>query len=279
MAGSNCNERNMTVFSTAKVISNKEISTDVSCLSLSCNADKLSLPLPGQFFMLRAKPSSVLLCRPISVFSSKKIDTIIQLDFLILKRGKGTSELCDLQVTSQVDLIGPLGNTFPQPQGFPVAIIGGGIGVAPVAGFASTLSPSSYDFYACFRTGSYGLETIKPSTLIITTNDGTCGIRGMLPVVFTTDVIHNNGYKAVYACGPEAMLLYVQKTCLEAKIPFYLSMESRMACGVGACLGCTIHTTEGNRRCCKDGPVFNGEKIIFNKNLTKRVSQDIEQRR
>ena len=85
----------------------------------------------------------------------------------------------------------------------------------------------------------------------------------MLPAALTVETLKSKGYTVVYACGPTPMLAYIQKICAEAGIQSYLSMENRMACGVGACLGCTISTTEGNKRCCKDGPVFKGEILKF----------------
>ena len=264
------------------------------------------LAKPGQFYMLKAVPSEVLLSRPISVYKvepsavdSKSGATVAsgassvsksaatatsgatdssksgmssgatvasgataRIHFLIMKKGQGTKELCALRPGDSISLIGPLGNTFPEPHGFS-AIIGGGIGVAPVAGFASTLPEKTYDFYACFRSGTYGLEGLSPKSLEITTDDGSVGKKGILPDVFTAETVKARGYKTVYACGPEPMLAYVQKVCGESGVKCYLSMEAHMACGVGACLGCTITTTEGNRRCCKDGPVFPSEILVF----------------
>ncbi len=225
------------------------------------------LAKPGQFYMLKAVPSEVLLSRPISVYkvepgAAAASSTTAKIHFLIMEKGQGTKELCALRPGDTVSVIGALGNTFPEPNGFS-AIIGGGIGVAPVAGFASTLPEKTYDFYACFRSGTYGLEELSPKSLEITTDDGSVGKKGILPDVFTAETIKAHGYKTVYACGPEPMLAYVQKVCGESGVKCYLSMEAHMACGVGACLGCTITTTEGNRRCCKDGPVFPGEILIF----------------
>ena len=220
-----------------------------------------SMASPGQFYMLKAVPSEVLLSRPISVYKVES-GTSAKIHFLIMEKCQGTKELCALRPSDSVSVIGALGNTFPEPNGFS-AIIGGGIGVAPVAGFASTLPEKTYDFYACFRSGTYGLEGLNPKSLEITTDDGSVGKKGILPDVFTAETIKSRGYKTVYACGPEPMLAYVQKVCGESGVKCYLSMEAHMACGVGACLGCTITTTEGNKRCCKDGPVFPGEILIF----------------
>lgn len=148
-------------------------------------------------------------------------------------------------------------------KGGKVCIIGGGIGVAPVAGFAETLPAQSYDFYASFKSGSYGLENIKPANLAITTDDGSVGLKGMLPAALTEKTLQNGNYAAVYACGPLPMLAYVKKIAEACNLPCYLSMESRMACGVGVCLGCTIQTSEGKKRCCSEGPVFYSRILDF----------------
>ena len=227
-------------------------------------------PAAGQFYMLHAIRSDVLLGRPISVYhSEKKADGSVELSFLILLKGKGTKELCSLEPGDKINLIGPCGNRFPVPsqemKNFTqrVLIIGGGIGVAPVAGFAETLEPGSYDFYASFKSGSYGLENVKANKLVITTDDGSVGVHGMLPAALTEEALREGNYSEVYACGPTPMLAYIQKICQAAGLKCWLSMEARMACGVGVCLGCVIDTKEGKKRCCKDGPVFDGDILIF----------------
>ncbi|ULQ60808.1 dihydroorotate dehydrogenase electron transfer subunit [Brucepastera parasyntrophica] len=250
-------------------------------------------PCPGQFFMLRARPSGVLLGRPISIFKSDKTT----LTFLILKKGAGTEELCSLRKGDHVDILGPVGNHFMQPDELfseerkkelvagkndgllasaisylletmqagetgplRIAIAGGGIGIAPVAGFAQTLPPSSFDFYACFRSDPYGIEDIanRAKNLYITTEDGSAGTRGIL-----SDIFDPSKYDLVYACGPVPMLKYIQNCCPGHKPFAFLSLEQRMACGAGACLGCTVKTIHGNRRCCVDGPVFNAAEVIL----------------
>ncbi|MCR5605767.1 MAG: dihydroorotate dehydrogenase [Treponema sp.] len=238
----------------------------------------------GQFFLLRSVPSGVLLGRAISVyyatsFMNESVSSAsIALEFLVLKKGEGTRELCSMHSGDKIQLIGPLGNCFPNPSADginledidesniekpQVCIIGGGVGVAPVAGFASTLPAQSYDFYASFKSGSYGLDRIDPVNLVVTTDDGSVGIKGMFSAALDADKIKSKGYKVVYACGPTPMLSYVKAICKEAGVKCYISMESRMACGMGACLGCTIKTSEGNKRCCKDGPVFDASILDF----------------
>ncbi len=226
-------------------------------------------PAAGQFYMLHAVRSDVLLGRPISVYHSEVLSqedgNRVELTFLILLKGKGTKELCSLDFGDLINLIGPCGNRFPMPTSEgKVLIIGGGIGVAPVAGFAETLPDGSYDFYASFKSGNYGLENLKANKLVITTDDGSVGVHGMLPAALTEDTLRAGNYEAVYACGPTPMLAYIQKICRAAGVKCWLSMEAHMACGVGVCLGCVIDTTEGKKRCCKDGPVFDGDILLFN---------------
>jgi len=228
-----------------------------------------SLPLAGQFYMLQAARTNTLLGRPISVFHVNKEGARPQIEFLILIKGQGTVELCSLMAGDKVNLLGPCGNCFPAPfdklkdPENRVCIVGGGIGVAPVAGFAETLPDGSYDFYASFKSGSYGLENIKPANLTITTDDGSVGVHGMLPAALTEQALRDGNYAAVYACGPTPMLAYVKKVAEACDLPCYLSLESHMACGVGVCLGCTIQTTEGKKRCCTEGPVFYSRILDF----------------
>ena len=244
------------------------------------HANKKQLPLAGQFYMLQAERTNTLLGRPISVYHVDNSNPDKPcIEFLILLKGKGTQELCSLMAQDKVKIIGPLGNSFEGPfdrlrdpdavvelvetTSHKVCIIGGGIGVAPVAGFAETLSPQSYDFFASFKSGSYGLEHIKPNKLTITTDDGSVGVHGMLPAALTEETLRAGDYSAVYACGPTPMLAYIKKVSEACNIPCYLSMEAHMACGIGVCLGCTIHTSEGKKRCCKEGPVFDSRILDF----------------
>ncbi len=257
------------------VRSNQEIAPGVFSLvtdrlPVATLVSDVPLPRAGQFYMLRSKPSAVLLGRPISVYRSDAAT----MTFLILQKGKGTAELCALRDGASLDLIGPVGNCFEPPatfatEGLPspkTAIIGGGIGIAPVAGFALDLPARSFDFYASFRSIPYGLDGLDThaSRLVITTEDGSAGVQGMLNAVFDPA-----SYDLVYACGPTPMLRYVQDVCLIGKTGHafgpvvFLSLEQHMACGAGACLGCTVRTIRGNRRCCVDGPVFNAAEVIL----------------
>lgn len=236
----------------------------VYMLKVEVTEENAQLPLAGQFYMLRAMKTGILLGRPISIFHAEKTPHGVELQFLILVKGKGTQELCALEADDKIQLLGPLGNTFAKPEATDkVCIVGGGIGVAPVAGFSENLNPNTYDFFACFKSGSYGLENVKAKNLIITTDDGSVGTKGMVSAVLTAQKLKDEGYSVVYACGPTPMLAYIKSICQEANVKCWISMEARMACGMGVCLGCTIPTTEGYKRCCKDGPIFDGTILEF----------------
>ncbi|MGI5058587.1 dihydroorotate dehydrogenase [Treponema pectinovorum] len=280
-----CSGNDLPFFALASVLDSYAVQTafpkgSIWCLKLVVkNEEKQNFGCrPGQFYMLRCRNSALLLARPISVYDCKKIsDSKITLDFLILLKGQGTRELVSVRKDDKIEVLGPLGNSWQSPdENQKVALIGGGVGVAPVAAFASTLKEKSYDFYAAFKSGAYGLENIKPNKLTVTTDDGSVGIKGMITAALDVQTIKN--YDVVYACGPTPMLGAIQKLCKEADAKLWVSMENRMACGVGACLGCTIFTKEGNKRCCKDGPIFDGQIIDFSKIDSPITSPKIEKR-
>ena len=234
-----------------------------------------SEPKAGQFYLIRAKKTGVNYNRPISVYHSETVHNTngtkdVSVQFMILKKGRGTNELCELKTDDLMTVIGPLGTSWPKAEG-KALIIGAGIGVAPVANFASTLPDNSYDFYASFKSGAYGLEHVHAENLVITTDDGSVGIKGILPVALTKEAVEKAGYKVIYACGPTPALVYVKKLAEELGIQCWICMEHRMLCGLGACLGCTIETTEGLRRCCKDGPVFDAKIIKFEEPAPRRL--------
>ncbi|MDR0723428.1 MAG: dihydroorotate dehydrogenase electron transfer subunit [Treponema sp.] len=223
-------------------------------------------PRAGQFFMVKPQRSSVFLGRPLSVASWKPPDpdrgSTGLVGFSIAKRGKGTEELASLRCGELVELTGPLGNYWgaldsESLQG-PIALVGGGIGIVPCVAFAAELPPGTFDFYGGFKSLPFGLEKIPPGSCIIATEDGSQGRHGRI-----LDFLEPARYRRVYACGPEPMLKAVAHLCKTQEVPCFISMERHMACGVGACLGCTVRTVQGNRRCCVDGPMFRAEEVLF----------------
>ncbi|AEF83297.1 dihydroorotate dehydrogenase [Leadbettera azotonutricia] len=216
-------------------------------------------PRGGQFFMMKAEFGGVFLGRPIST-AGWEAPGILR--FIIARRGRGSEELMNLRPGNRAELSGPLGNCWADagaviPEG-PAALISGGVGVAPLACYAPELGKRSYDFYAGFKNRPYGLENVKPRSLVIATEDGSEGLEGRIPDFFSP-----KGYSIVFSCGPVPMLKTVAAICEESGVPCYISMERHMACGTGACLGCTVKTRTGNRRCCADGPIFNAVEVVW----------------
>ena len=251
---------------TARVISCREAAAGIFELAIERRIQESSIKIPkpqaGQFFMLKAESSSVFLMRPISVFMCDSNS----IRFLIQKKGEGTEELCALREGERVRLLGPSGRGFALPNAINaespprIALVGGGIGVAPIAYLASFLEEKSFDLFAAFRSSPYGINAAaeRASRVFVATEDGSAGVRGMLPAIFNPIE-----YDLVYACGPQPMLKYVKAVCAEHGVRAFLSTESRMACGAGACLGCTVEVKGGHKRCCVDGPVFAAEELIL----------------
>ena len=210
---------------------------------------------PGQFYMLKLE-GETLLPRPVSI-CEKNEDTII---FLYAVVGKGTKEYTKLKEGDYINLIGPLGNGFNVNDNLGrVALVSGGIGTAPMLEVAKKLreynNASELDLYAGFRDDIYLVEDINKYTdnTYISTNSGKYGHKG-----FITDILKVENYDTVLCCGPEIMMKKVVDMCKDKNVKIYVSMEKHMSCGVGACLVCTCKTKEGNKRTCKDGPVFDG---------------------
>lgn len=242
------------------MLSREEIASGVGVIECAWEGPA---PQPGQFFMMRARRGSVLLGRPVSVFAWRPEPHAGAqgggvLGFMVARRGQGSAELVEMLPGDRVALTGPLGIGWPAPAGGRVALVAGGVGVAPLAFLASRLPAGSYDLYAGFRDRAFGLRDFEPGSTLIATEHGDEGRHGRI-----TGFFDPAGYSTVYACGPEPMLRAVAIASAPTQATCYLSLERRMACGVGACLGCTVRTTAGNRRCCADGPVFSAREVIF----------------
>ncbi|KRU27875.1 dihydroorotate dehydrogenase electron transfer subunit [Clostridium botulinum] len=236
-----------------KVIENKSISTGIFKMTLE-GAFKGK---PGQFYMIRAWQDEPILWRPISIHDIN--DNSIE--FLYKLEGRGTKILSKIKSEEEVEIMGPLGNGFDLEKiKGKIAIVTGGIGIAPMNYLIKSMKNIDMDIYAGFRDEVYCIEDFNNlvDKVVPVTEDGSSGEKG-----YVTDYFHPEDYDLVLCCGPEIMMNKVILMCREKKIPLYVSMEKRMACGIGACLVCTCKTKFGNKRTCKDGPVFKGEDILL----------------
>lgn len=213
--------------------------------------------IPGQFYMIRAWKDEPILSRPISVEDVGEGS----ISFVYQVIGRGTEIMSGLKKGDYVDILGPSGNGF-NIEGLKgrVGIVTGGIGIAPMVYTAKSLKNCETDIYCGFRNKSYLLNELSPYVNItyISTESGEEGQKG-----YVTDIFLPEKYDVVLCCGPEIMMNKIIKMCMEKNVPVYVSMEKHMACGVGACLVCTCKTTQGNKRTCKDGPVFLGSDVII----------------
>lgn len=216
----------------------------------------------GQFVNLYCRDKSRLLPRPISICGIDREKGCIRLVYRIA--GKGTEEFSQLIAGDSIEVMGPLGNGF-YPEGKKALIIGGGVGIPPLLELAGELKCDK-DIILGYRDVTYLDEEFKPiGNVYIATEDGSRGIKGNVMDALRKHELYSD---IIYACGPAPMLKAVKVYASEHGIRAQLSLEERMACGVGACLGCTCAATEvdshsnvRNKRVCKDGPVFYADEV------------------
>jgi len=234
----------------SKILENKLVSSKIYRLIIEFTNEVK----PGQFFMLKTLDNSFLLPRPISV-NDVCNNTII---FLYRVEGVGTTAISKMKIDEEIQVFGPLGNGFDtESLKGKIAIIGGGIGIAPLLYLTKKLGKNA-DVYLGYKDKVYISEEFEKysDNIIVVTEDGSIGKSG-----YVTDYIEYEKYDAIVTCGPEIMMKKIVDTCKNKKIKCYISLERRMACGLGACLGCTVETISGNKRACKDGPVFSSEEL------------------
>jgi dihydroorotate dehydrogenase electron transfer subunit len=236
------------------------------------------LPRAGQFYMLAAQARWVqrderpFLPRAFSVADAVAGDDGLRLDFLVEDVGPGTARLAGLQSGERIWINGPLGRPFSAPGDLGAAagaiLVGGGIGVAPLAILRRQLAERGMAtrILLGFRDSEHsgGLDDLFACCEVrVASEDGHAGHKGyvtdLLAVLLEGDDARS---AAVYACGPPAMLEAVRLMCAEGDIACELAMESPMACGFGACFGCAVPLAEGGyMRLCVDGPVVGGGEI------------------
>jgi dihydroorotate dehydrogenase electron transfer subunit len=213
-------------------------------------------------------PDDRVLPRPFSIhdFGNSKKD--LELGFLYRVVGTGTRRLTGLMPGQSLSLLAPLGNGFPNvTEDYRLLLAAGGMGIAalyPVAGNLKTRRGDTTFLYGA-RSRAHlvnlnGLLDVPSITVKIATEDGSQGIKGMV-----TDLLEQEEIlpTVIYACGPPGMLQATVALARQRKWPCYVSLEERMACGIGACLGCAVRTRAGYLRVCKEGPVFDAEDVIW----------------
>lgn len=251
------------------IVSQREIAPRIFEMTLS--GEMVLDMASGQFLHLRVPDPSKLLRRPISICQIDKVNKVATIVYRVERAG--TAILSQMKAGDRVDTTGPQGNGFDLSvvtSGQKALLIGGGIGVPPLVETAKQLAAKGVDVTSVLGFASKEAVILEEELsaygkVYVTTDDGSYGIKGYVSTV-VDDLVQNETYDAIYSCGAPGMLKYVDQK-FENHPHAYLSMESRMACGMGACYACVVHLKNAqeaaNKRVCEDGPVFETGNIIL----------------
>ncbi|MCI8755941.1 MAG: dihydroorotate dehydrogenase electron transfer subunit [Oscillospiraceae bacterium] len=244
------------------IIQKQQFNSDTYSFYIRC-PEMAAQTVPGQFVNLKIPGFS--LRRPISV--CQRDDEVLRLVFQI--RGEGTKELAALEPGMKADLLGPLGNGFPQlPPKAKVILAGGGIGVPPLLALAQVYGRNATALLGFRNKESLILEGefAAECDTRVATDDGSFGYHG-----FVTGLLERRLSEGpadmIFACGPLAMLKGIADIAEKNQIPCKVSVEERMACGIGACLVCACRTVRDGKEIyshvCTDGPVFDSREVVL----------------
>lgn len=248
----------------AKVISQAQIATDI--YSLWIQTEQIAKEAKaGQFLSVYTEDESRMLPRPISICEIDRAGGAIRLVYRVTGPDTGTEQFSRMSAGDFVDVAGPLGNGFATDRKEKAFLIGGGIGIPPMVELAKQLQCHK-QIVVGYRDELFLTEELKKyGEVYVATEDGSAGTRGNV-----LDAIREEKLEAdvIYACGPTPMLRALKAYAEEKNIRCYLSLEEKMACGIGACLACVCQSKEidshshvHNKRVCADGPVFLASEV------------------
>ena len=246
----------------ALVVSQEQLADGIFSMWIQTKAADTAKP--GQFISMYTNDGSKLLPRPISICEIDAVNRRLRVVYRVTGENTGTEQFSKLEAGDTIPVVGPLGNGFPYEKaaGKKVFLMGGGIGVPPILELAKQMECEKKQIVVGYRDAQTFLkeEFEQNGEVYISTEDGSVGTKGNV-----MDAIRENALDAdmIYACGPTPMLRAIKAYAEENNIECYISLEERMACGIGACLACVCkskekdhHSNVNNKRICKDGPVF-----------------------
>ena len=241
-----------------EIISNVEVAEKIFRLEIS--AQELSeIARAGQFVQVKISEEFTLR-RPLGIASAK--NGVIKIFYRI--NGRGTKFLSTKKSGEHLNILGALGNGFNTNVDGRILLVGGGMGAAPLLSAAEKLGAA--DVLIGGKNSdevNFWIKEFQPEVgkIFITTDDGSHGSKGFVTSLLP-EVLDYDNFSAIYTCGPEIMMRGVAKIAAENNLPCYVSLERRMACGLGACLSCSIDTASGRKKVCKDGPIFDAAEIF-----------------
>ena len=246
----------------AKVVSQDKLASDVYSLWIETKDIAVNAKA-GQFVALYSKDGANLLPRPISICEVE--GTKLRLVYRVV--GKGTTEFSKAVAGDTISVLGPLGNGYEIMEANPI-LIGGGIGVPPMLQLAKEYNKKGIkpEVVLGYRDELFLVEDFeKVANVTIATEDGSVGTKGNVLMAIAEKSVKGD---LICSCGPTPMLRAIKQYAIDNSIECYLSLEEKMACGIGACLACVCKTKEkdehsqvNNARICKEGPVFNAKEV------------------
>ena len=248
------------VIEEAQILSHEAPIAGVDILTLAA-PQIAQTALPGQFVQVSVPVSGGFLRRPLGIAEVSRTDGWIRL--IYRQVGRGTEALAGATAGADVSVLGPLGRGFDIALNHPL-LVGGGMGLTPLLFFAAAHPNVSVLMGGRTKEEVFWEEIYRPHVreCFITTDDGSYGTQGFVTTLLP-ELLKGGTYDGVAVCGPPVMMERVAAIASEYGIPCEVSLEKRMACGLGACLSCAVDTKSGRRKVCKDGPVFPAEEVYY----------------